>query len=439
MRLIVLMVLLPTLVFAQGLTVEEAVKLAISRNPRIKESMELLKAQMFREKRAFSRLLPTLNFGYTYTRLKERPYARFTGVPGFPPYKSPIGKRRDVEWKLEVTWPIFTGFYLETLHRMEKLGVKVKEFQKRFVEISLAHAVREAYYGVLVAQRNLETAQESVRQLEAHLRDAESFYRNGLVPYNHVLKAKVALAEAIEERERAREALNTAWVNLNLLIKEDPFSRHRLKTTLSQDLGKKPLSLKELYELALSRRPDVKALEVAVEKAKLGVKAAKSRYYPWITVFGGYEQKGENLLASKNTYTNRENAYVGFRIEMPIFDPTRKYEVGEAKRLYFSMREELDSLKDQVRLEVQRAYAMVKVARRNIETARDAVDHAKEDLRITRLQYSQQLASSSDVIDSEKAYIEARNNYYNSLFQYHVALSELAMSCGLLKVEGVLR
>ncbi len=439
MRLFILTVILPTLLFAQGLTVEEAVRLAISRNPRIKESMELLRAQMFREKKAFSRLLPKLNFGYTYTRLKERPYARFTGVPGPFPSKFPTGKRKDVEWSLEATWPIFTGFYLETLHRMEKLGVKIKKFQKELVEISLAHAVREAYYGVLVAQRNLETAQESVKQLRSHLRDAESFYRNGLVPYNHILKAKVALAEAMEERERAREALNTAWMNLNLLIKEAPFSRHRLKTKLFQDLEGKPLALKELYKLALLRRPDVKALEVAVERARLGVKAAKGRYYPWVTIFGGYQQKGENLLASRNTYTNRENAYIGFRIEMPLFDPTRRYEVGEAERLYLSMKEELDYLKDQVMLEVQRAYAMVKVARKNIETARDAVDHAREDLRITRLQYSQQLVSSSDVIDSEKAYIEARNNYYNSLFQYHVALSELAMSCGLLRVKGILR
>ncbi len=439
MRFFLLAFLLPSLLFAQGLTVEEAVKLSISRNPKIKESVELLKAQVFREKRALSRLFPTLNFGYTYTRLDKKPYARFTGIPSPLPSKFPTGKRRDVKWKLEATWPIFTGFYLESLYRMEKLGVSIKKFQKEFMKISLAHAVREAYYGVLVAQRNLETAKESVRQLRTHLRDAKSFYKNGLVPYNHVLKAKVALAEAMEKMERAKEVLNTAWVNLNLLIKEDPFSRYKLKTTLSQDLGKSPLSLKELYELALSKRPDVKALELAAKKAKLGIKAAKSRYYPWVTVFGGYQQRGENLLASKNTYTNRENAYVGFRIEMPIFDPTRKYEVGEAKRLYFSMREELDSLKDQVRLEVQGAYAMVKVARKNIDTARDAVDHAKEDLRITRLQYSQQLASSSDVIDSEKAYIEARNNYYNSLFRYHVALSELAMSCGLLKVEDVLK
>ena len=431
--------------FSQELTVEEAVRLALSRNPIVKEALHGLNAQKYREKHAFTKLLPQITFDYTYTHLKEEPYSRFhfdTSNLPFPinfPNKVKVGEHQDVKWDIQATWPIFTGFYLETLRKIEKVGIDVYKFKRKASDISVAYAARVAYYSVLMAQRSLDTAEESVRQLKAHLKDAESLYKNGLVPYNDVLKAKVALARAVEIETRAREALETAWVNLNLVIKSDNlFTHYELKSPLSI-INTRLLSLPELYRLSLSERPDIKAMERGVEQARLGVKVAKSRYYPWITLFSRYEQHGDNLLANNNDYTNRENFAVGVKVNFLIFDWFgRKYQVHEARSTSLMWESKLEELKDQTRLEVQKAYASVKVALKNISTAKAAVAHAREDLRITRLQYSQHIVSSSDVIDSEEAYIEARNNYNEALYQYHIALSELARACGLIDIKRVL-
>ncbi|BAT71880.1 outer membrane factor, OMF family [Thermosulfidibacter takaii ABI70S6] len=444
---LVLVLFVASLAFPQELTVEDAVQLALRRNPAAKEALYSLSAQKFREKQTFSQLLPRITFDYTYTHLKEEPYVKFdinesANLP-FPlsiSSKYKVGEHQDVKWGVQATWPLFTGFYLQTLHEMEKIGVDVYRFKKKASDLSVAHMARVAYYTVLIAQRNLDTAAESVRQLRAHLSDAESFYKNGLVPYNDVLKAKVALARAVEDETRAKEALETAWVNFNLTIKNDDiFARHSLKSPLTMGINATLRSLPDLYRLALSERPDVKAMEKAVERARLGVRAAKSKYYPWVTVFSRYEQHGDNLLANNNEYSNRENFSVGVKVNFLVFDWFgRKYKVHEARSTSLVWESRLEQLKDRVRLEVQKAYASVQVALKNISTAKAAVAHAREDLRITRLQYSQHIASSSDVIDSETAYIEAKNNYDNALYQYHVALSELARACGLLDVKKTL-
>ncbi len=442
------MVLLITLFVATGsfageFTVEDAVRLALKRNPYSKEAFYALEAQKFRKKYTFTTLLPQIDFDYSYTHMKEEPYAKFDfnpeGLP-FPvnfPSKFKVGEHQDVKWGIQASWAVFTGFYLDTLYKMEKLGVDVYSHKKRLSEIAVAYAARVAYYGVLMAKRRLETATESVRQLKSHLRDTESFYKNGLVPYNDVLKAKVALARAIEAKTRAEEALKTAWVNFNLVIKNrDIFARHKLKESMAENVRRKILALDRLYDLALSNRPEIRATKKVVEQTRLGIRLARSKYYPWISAFARYQQHGDNLLANNNDYSNRENFLVGLKVNFLVFDWFgRKYKVHEAKSRYLAAESELERLEDQVRLDVQKAYADVVVALRNIQTAKAAVEHAKEDLRITRLQYSQHLASSSDVIDSEEAYTEARNNYYSALYQYHVAIAGLAKACGLVDVK----
>ena len=422
------------------------VSLALKRNPIAKEARYAERLQLYREKESFSRLLPKLTFGYSYTHLKEEPVAKFNfHMPQGFPFPLPIsgkqkvktGEHQNVKWDITASWPLFTGFYLTAIHQMEKLGLKATRFRKRLAMLQIAHAARSAYYQVLIAQKNLETARESVKQLEAHLRDAENFYREGLVPYNDVLKAKVALAKAKEAVTRAKEDLETAWVALNLIIRNpDIYAHHRLTDSLEPKPEADLLPLSRLMELALRNRPDVEAARVAVEQAKLSVKAAKSRYYPWVTLYSSYYQQGDNLLANNNDHTNRENFAVGFRIDLLLFDFFgRRYRVHQARSAVLLKESMLEEVKDRVRLQVRKAYADVIVALRNIETARAAVAHAKEDLRITRLQYSQQIASSSDVIDSEKSYIEAKNLYHNALYAYHIALSKLATACGVMREE----
>ena len=434
---------------AKPLSVADVVKLALEKNPVTREALHQLEAQKYREKYAFSQLFPNITFDYSYVHLKEEPYAKFhykfsnLGLP-FPvkiPSKTKIGEHQDVKWGIQATWQLFTGFYLSTLRKIEKIGIDAYRYKQEAVRLNIAHTARSAYYLVLIAQRNLETAEESVKQLKAHLRDATNFYKNGLVPYNDVLKAKVALAKAEEEKTQAEEALNTAWVNLNIVIRNpDPFERHSLKEQLAENIVKKLPDIKQLYKIALSHRPDILAVKKAVEQAKLGIRLAKSRYYPWITVFSRYEQHGDNILANNNDYSNRENFMIGAKINFLIFDFFgRRYKVHEARSTYLAWESKLEEVEDRAKLEVQKAYADLAVALRNIETAKAAVAHAKEDLRITRLQYSQQIASSSDVIDSEKAYIEAKNYYYNALFQYHIALSKLALACGLMNPDELFR
>ncbi len=70
------------------------------------------------------------------------------------------------------------------------------------------------------------------------------------------------------------------------------------------------------------------------------------------------------------------------------------------------------------------------MAKKNITTASRALDQALENWRITNVQYRQQVATSTEVLDARTFLTQADSNYYNSLYGYLSAIAELSRVVG---------
>jgi outer membrane protein TolC len=59
-----------------------------------------------------------------------------------------------------------------------------------------------------------------------------------------------------------------------------------------------------------------------------------------------------------------------------------------------------------------------------------AVKQAEENLRITTLQYQEQIVISTEVLDAEVYLTQARTNYYQALYGYQLAWADLERAVG---------
>jgi len=83
--------------------------------------------------------------------------------------------------------------------------------------LDIIKQVKVAYLNILLARRALEVADEEVNQLQAHVHDAEQLYGQGIIPYNDLLKSRVALAQALQNKTKAKSNLEVAVSGLNAL------------------------------------------------------------------------------------------------------------------------------------------------------------------------------------------------------------------------------
>ncbi len=84
-----------------------------------------------------------------------------------------------------------------------------------------------------------------------------------------------------------------------------------------------------------------------------------------------------------------------------------------------------------IRQEVRNTGLDCEVAKKNIATASKALDQAQENWRITNVQYQQQVATSTDVLDARTFLTQADTNYYNSVYGYLSAVAELNRVVGI--------
>ncbi|MBN2332744.1 MAG: TolC family protein [Deltaproteobacteria bacterium] len=405
------------------LTLEQAIDEALANHPLIEAALEMRLEAEAGGKSAAADLLPKISTSYSYNRLHNEPYATFG--PG-----SFIISDDDVfTWDVTAVQPLFTGFALTTRKKIAGLESAGREVERQQVMLEVVQNVKVAYARILLARRQLAVAGQEVENLSAHLRDAGYLYDQGMIAYNDLLQSQVALAQAQQQQVRTRQQLEVAKAALNVLLNRDIGADHAIL-----DLAVEPAVSDQLDQLiaeAVAQRPELRYLEVKAQQAELAVKLARSSYYPTVSLVGRYEQSGHNAAASENDYRNSDTASIGVQADWQLFEwGKRPAEVRRKLHALNALRKNVEEAANRVSLEVKTAYSALQVTVENVKTAEAALEQAREHYRITTLQYQQQVATSTAVLDASTFLSRAENNYYGALYGYLISWAELERAVG---------
>jgi outer membrane protein TolC len=137
-------------------------------------------------------------------------------------------------------------------------------------------------------------------------------------------------------------------------------------------------SLDESEKMALEGNPEIRVAEQTVEKAQRAVKAAIAEYIPDVTAYG------QHIYQNGVPFLSRNNGVLGVKMEWEVFDfGKRRQTVAERKAALAAAEENLQHLRNQVRIRVQKAYRKIDRSRQMIEVAEEAAALRRESLRLS--------------------------------------------------------
>jgi len=419
----------------QPLTLDQAVEYGLEHNPLLHAADEDFSAADQGVSAAQAGFLPRLDTYYSYTNWQDQPFSKVEQQGGGPSVKFQTSDTNLNHWQAELTQPLFQGFGLTAQYGIAKEQRNIAGYRKTETRLNLVRNIRNAFIQTLLAQRTLQVAEASVAQLEAHLKDAEAFFGQGLTARNDVLKAEVALANAKQQHTTAAKRLLILRAELNRLLGLDEKTELDLaewgRLPASDDGTNEVPALQELFVRAEKARPELAAISASIRETEEGSRLAGSTGYPRLSLFTLYYREGGNFLASENDFANEHNAAVGVRMDWNLFEGGRmRAEINQWHYKGAALKQREQDLLKQIRLEVKDAYEQLQVARTNLATARVAVKQAEENLRITTLQYQEQIVISTEVLDAEVYLTQARTNYYQALYGYQLAWADLERAVG---------
>ena len=137
---------------------------------------------------------------------------------------------------------------------------------------------RTAYFGYLAAQRALKVQEETVRQNQALLKQAQGFYQVGLKAKIDVTKAEANLYDAEASLIKAKNAVDLARVTLMtaLGLKTWPFTQ--VEDVL--EVKAQPQSLEALKAQGQQRRPELLKNRQQQNYNEAAIKVAQGRLFP---------------------------------------------------------------------------------------------------------------------------------------------------------------
>ncbi len=412
---------------SQPLTVEAAVDYALAHNNAYRAAFEDVSVSHEKLNQAKADFFPKVDSSYALTRFGEQP---FVSIPNTAfQHGVPFAIQTSNRWEVDVIQPLFTGFGLESQYKASQVGVKISQHQIEEARLNLIRDVRISYLQTLLGAKLVEVARDNVASLGVQKKNAEANYQQGVAARNDILKADVALSQAVQRERDTVKQLTVLRSTLNQLMGIDLQENVQL-SGIEEKTYQIP-DLHQLYSAAEEKRPEYLAVKESVRQAEYYKTAARSRYYPRVSAFAQYYREGENFQADNNPYSNYENASVGLRVDWNLFEggKTRASELEWEYRLR-GIEQRRDDLLQKIRLQVENAFEQLKVSQANIETTRVAAQQAEENNRITTLQYKEQVVIFLEVLNAEVFLAQSHADLYQAVYGFEIAKAELERAIG---------
>jgi len=424
---ILLVTLLP--LFSQGreaasspperLTLKQAVELALSNHPAVREAGEQVAVAQARVGVSKSSYFPQVSFN-GIGKLGLSGATNGLGLVGLP--ASPF--YRNLSNAANVNHNIYD--FGRTSHAVAWARAEVEAAQHNLdtVQIHVAELASEAYLRVLSAQQAIKVNEQALLERQEVLRRAQEFYQAGLSSKLDVDLSQVGLSNAELALSKARNDERVAWTDLAAELNTPGVSQYEL---LEPEIElKPPVSIEEETSIALTTRPDLKILEAEIRAQEERLEQARSGRWPALRgVFsGGYARFAQ--LGVDNLFV------AGLGLFAPLFTGGEiKSRIEVEQRNLESLRAQYQARMLEVRSEISRAHAEILNALDTAETNKKTSVYAAEALRLARTRYEAQLASFVDLLAAEAAAESARTDYARALYDYQIAKARLDTAMGL--------
>ena len=192
-------------------TLQEAVRIALSENPTIKVAGQEIKLKKEARREAYSGLFPEANLVGSYSRaIKKQSFAMEGKV-------IEVGTDNTYSGGLSVSLPVFAPALYKSIS-LTKTDVDLAVEKARSSRLDMVNQVTKAFYQLLLAQDSYEVLLKSYKQSEDNYNVVKAKYEQGSVSEYDKISAEVQMRSLKPTVVSARNGVNLATLQLKVLM-----------------------------------------------------------------------------------------------------------------------------------------------------------------------------------------------------------------------------
>lgn len=468
-----LAIAVPTCVCAQEATVatdtlvlslDQCIAIALDENPTIKVADMEIKRVDYSKKEIIGQLLPSISFDANYSRTIEKQVAymnmdAFKGLAslgggsgsgseedasGEASSASPSSSSSDGGIKMGLDNSYSMGFSAALPIIAPQLWKSINLSDKQILQnvesarksrLSLINQVKNAYYTLLLSEDSYRVMLDSYENAKFSHEVYQKRYKVGAASEYDVLRTSVTVKNIEPQLEQSKIAIKQAQLQLFILMGMNsnvPFKTNIKLADYESSMYDNTLSLSR----SINENSDLRMLDIQTETLKDALTVQKMAWFPTLALTANYTwTSSTNGTPFKDIRWNPYST-VGISFSLPIFQGGQRYNrIKQASIQVEEMKWQRQNLERSLQMQVDVAIDNIQMNVKQIASNSESMTQADKAHQIMEKSFEIGAASYLDLRDSELALTRAQLAYYQSIYNYLVANSNLELLLGNADLE----
>jgi outer membrane protein len=315
--------------------------------------------------------------------------------------------------------------------RAARLGEQASTQDLTRTRQTVVFTVASNYLELVAQQEQLRVQQQNLAVLQQQEEQIKRFVDVGSRPISDLYQQQASVGAARVSVVETQRALELAKVDLIQTLQLDPAGTYEFVAPVVNDsaTGGRQYNLDSLMVRAYTLRADIDADEARVGAAEQDVKAAQASKWPTVSLSLGYNTAFSSAsdLSLADQINQRRGGSIGIGVSIPLFDRgSSDLATQRAQIQADNARLGLQQQRQEVALEVRRAYLDHRAAQERLAAARAQQVAADQALAATRERYRVGAATLVELTQSQAAQVQAASALVNA--RYALVFQQSLMS-----------
>ena len=415
---------------ALKLTLDDALKIALSDNPTIKVAEQQIEVKKISKDEAWQALLPSADFSGTvqYTVLaavmKLSMPDPVTGETRTSSFK--MGQDNTSTWngQFQVSLPLFAPTVYATMN-LTKTDLANAVEQSRSSKLDLANQVTKAYYQVIL------------EQAERNFNVVKSLYELGGTSEYDKISAEVQLRSLNPTVIQARNAVTLAKLQLMILMGMDPETEIVVEGSLEDYEDRLYAEALASDSYSLENNTSMRQLKINETMLNQSLRVQKMNFLPTLALAGTYSlQSLYNKDFNIGEYEWAKSSSIVLSLSVPIFRMGNFTKLKSTKLQISQLSENIGYTEKQLGMQVRSYVDNMKANAEQVASNHEAIEQAEKGREIASKRYEIGKGTILELNNSEVQLTQAKLTYSQSIYNYLAAKADLDKVLG--NDEGIL-
>lgn len=303
-------------------------------------------------------------------------------------------------------------------------------------EVNVKENVTKSYYGVLIARKQKEVAQNTLTRLTQLHTEMDKMYQAGFIEKLDLDKLSVTInntSSVIHQLNNTIHITEAVLKNTLMIPQQDSLI---LTDALTMENIESEIMVAE-SGFRYENRKEYAVLESAIQLQKLDQRRNKIAYAPTLAAF--YQLQRSGLRDNKydvdgsGPWFSYTSGLIGLSISQPIFDGLqRRSRIQQARLSIEKLENNMIQLKQGIDLEQTVNKNTLRNALDNLKMQERNMHLAENVFEVTTKKYQSGVGSSIEMLQADTEYQRASGNYFQALYDAAIAKVSYLKSLGKL-------